>query len=284
MELIDNQLVVDVYRNRNYKIEYNENGTENLATIYFSSNGLYNPNQEDVFRQTVVEKDRYEWTKNKNSKARKHIFVRDIFKQWYVKGINSELNRIEKVLEFLKSEVDGYRVITVGSSAGGYAAVLFGSLLKADYVLAFAAQFTLYPEIDKSDATNNQFLYEFLNDSTVSKFYDLSKVITNSNVPIYYFCPSRSEVDEPQLKKALSINNVRTFLINSKRHGVPVTLPCLTKLINMNYNQLNSIYEMYKNKEINNIWFSYKISGLIPNVRFAYNLFQSKINSSNQSK
>lgn len=78
-------------------------------------------------------------------------------------------------------------------------------------------------------------------------------------------------------KKFVSIKNVRIFKIKSKRHGIPVTFPCLTEILNMEHNQLKSCYDDYKNTEVNNIWFSYKISGLIPNVKFAYKLVQNKI-------
>ena len=63
-------------------------------------------------------------------------FVRDVYKQWYLKGVNAEIDSIEKLYEFLKAETEGYQIVTVGSSAGGYAAVLFGYLLNATKVLA----------------------------------------------------------------------------------------------------------------------------------------------------
>ena len=50
---------------------------------------------------------------------------------------------MEKVARFLAGETSNLKVIILGSSAGGYAAVLLGSLLKSDRVLTFNGQFDL---------------------------------------------------------------------------------------------------------------------------------------------
>lgn len=113
---------------------------QSYCAIYFSSNDIYFPNTEDVFRKRIVEKNTFEWYGTRIAKATKHIFVRDVFKQWYIRGINAQCNNIEALAALLKEEAKGMKVVTVGSSAGGYAAIVLGSLLQAEYVLAFNAQ------------------------------------------------------------------------------------------------------------------------------------------------
>jgi hypothetical protein len=41
------------------------------------------------------------------SEASKHIFLRDVFKQWYLAGINPTVSSPEKLVEFLRQETVG---------------------------------------------------------------------------------------------------------------------------------------------------------------------------------
>jgi hypothetical protein len=56
----------------------------------------------------------------------------------YHNGIKGLSTNVEETVEYLKTRFEGYdRVICIGASAGGYAAILFGSLLKVNTVIAF---------------------------------------------------------------------------------------------------------------------------------------------------
>ena len=106
-------------KDSNCRIEYTGEKRDCVA-IYLTSNNLFFPHTEEMFWKAVVEKDRYEWTKQKISYVQKHIFLRDIYKQWYASGINSTLDSIDKVVEWLKVEVKDYtRIVCLGSSGGG---------------------------------------------------------------------------------------------------------------------------------------------------------------------
>lgn len=108
---IDSKIVRSVYATEpNYIIYYDESSEENVCAIYFSSNDIYFPNTEEIFRKRIVEKNFFEWYHTR-VKARKHIFVRDVFKQWYIEGINTIINSPEKMEEWLKTETLGYQVI-----------------------------------------------------------------------------------------------------------------------------------------------------------------------------
>lgn len=103
----------------NYKIEHTGEGRECVA-VYFTSNALFFPHDAEHFRHSVLEKDYYEWTRQKIRRATKHIFLRDIFKQWYARGINRHINSIDKLTEWLKQETNNYNsLIFIGSSGGG---------------------------------------------------------------------------------------------------------------------------------------------------------------------
>ena len=76
----------------------------------------------------------------------KRLFVRDPARVWYQHGVPGFGASIDEVAAALRAIIDEHgieRLVTIGSSAGGYAALAFGSLLEADLVLSFAPQTNL---------------------------------------------------------------------------------------------------------------------------------------------
>jgi hypothetical protein len=85
----------------------------------------------------------------------------------YHKGITGISNNIQDTADYLKIQIDGYKnVIFLGVSSGGYAAILFGSLLKITSVLAFIPQTV---RRDKIVDENYRDIHPFIND--VTKYY-----------------------------------------------------------------------------------------------------------------
>lgn len=75
--------------------------------------------------------------------ATTRIFVRDFRQAWYNLGVQGVSDDVPETVEHLRtilSEHDAGRVIFTGCSAGGYAALLFGSLLGVDEIHAFSPQ------------------------------------------------------------------------------------------------------------------------------------------------
>jgi hypothetical protein len=99
-------------------------------------------------------------------------FYTDSRKAWYNRGIESISTTVEKTVEYLKEKISPYKqVIFIGSSAGGYAAILYGSILKIDHVIAF------YPQTEISNFCLNckdETYFDvkpFLNDKTKYTLY-----------------------------------------------------------------------------------------------------------------
>ena len=68
-------------------------------------------------------------------------FFNDIHRASYHKGIEGISTTIDETVEYLKNVIRPYkRVIFVGVCSGGYAAILLGSLLNVNTVLAFIPQ------------------------------------------------------------------------------------------------------------------------------------------------
>lgn len=245
-ELID--LINQAYTNNpNFLIINDENNkSKDYCVVYFSSNGIFFPNDVKTFNESITKKNIFEWYKTRIDKAQKHIFLRDVYKNWYQDGINSKLNSIEKVLNFLKEETRGYKVITVGASAGGYAAILFGILLKAKYVLSFSAQF------DVTDLVPQSILKKvFLDNQSIQKKYlNLSEFIINSKSDIFYVLPAQSEQDNKQFQLVKGSKKLYTLPIESSAHGVPLDSELLRTLINKPPRKLKKIFS---NKNVQQI-------------------------------
>ena len=91
--------ILDVYQHQpNYQVVVTD-AASTTAAIYFSSNGIYLP---DTFEKRIVQKNRFDWQRNLLPEAGTHIFVRDILKQWYVRGINAEVNSPSLLIHFCK--------------------------------------------------------------------------------------------------------------------------------------------------------------------------------------
>lgn len=69
------------------------------------------------------------------------LFYIDEHQNWYQDGIKGITTSVDETVAHIEKKLKGYtRIICIGSSSGGYAAILFGSLLNADSVLTFNAQ------------------------------------------------------------------------------------------------------------------------------------------------
>lgn len=208
-----------VYQMNNYMIKYNDNNrASNLCVIYCSSSGLYFPNTEQEFEKAFLkEHDKYEWKNHIIKRAYKQIWIRDITKEFYVRGINSQINSIDKMIDFMKKETEGYRCILIGSSAGGYIATLLGTVLNADYVYCFSGYFNLN--------ILNEETWPLIKEKKIfeenSKWYDLRTIITNSKTKVFYFFPMRLKGDRKQADYVKEISNVYSYALNSKVHGIP---------------------------------------------------------------
>lgn len=247
-----NELLKYAYLNGNYREEI-INYQNDLCYIFFSGNGLYYPDKTKVFEEVILKADCYEWTEIAKSDyirgiAGKYIFVRDIFKSWYVMGINHTINTISKLVEALKQETikKGYRVRTVGNSAGGYMAALVGALINAEMVFDFSGQFSLY--VDGSVD-----LYYFLSKyrgEERSRYYDIVPYI-EGNVPIMYYFPRHCEDDLIQSELIRDVENVYSFAFDEKVHGKTMKGRDIPIVLSLSKEQLEKLYHRNKDKIIN---------------------------------
>ncbi|MGN0015382.1 MAG: hypothetical protein ACI37T_08200 [Candidatus Gastranaerophilaceae bacterium] len=266
-ELIQEQFHKDnfIIRTNSVLSQKNENNTndvkdEKWAVIYCSSNGVYREDTVDCFKKTILENDNYEWYMNRIPYAEKHIFIRDVSKRFYQFGINDNgLDSIEKVAEKLQQETEGYKIITIGSSSGGMAAIVLGKILKAEFTIAFSPLLRPY----KPDEAK-----KIVEQKIATKEYFDAVEYANSDIPIFYIYPNGSEWDIYNSSLVSDFQNVYFLPIKSDVHGVPINKRVLRKILESKMEKLKSIIKYKTNEDISEYKFALK------NWGFGFYLFR----------
>jgi hypothetical protein len=265
----DISAVLEFYRDHeNYEI-INLDSSNSTCMIYFSSNGLYYPNNPEVFRREIVERERFEWKKNALRSVGKLVFVRDVTKQWYITGINSKINTVDLLADFLRQECEGFTIICVGSSAGGYAAALFGCLLNAQHVFCFSGQFSL-EYLLKNDVAKikNPTLFKYAEQADHRKYYSLQALVSSSQTQIFYFYPSKCEQDLLQSDLVAKFSNVYSFPFDSMIHGQTCYLLNFMDLFRLSNQSLHLLQEEFCGRLISPLRFSIRVSGFLKTYRY----------------
>jgi hypothetical protein len=258
----DSHLVKSSLNEPNYLIEYSkDNLDKKYCIVYFSSHNIYYPNTEHNFKKNILVNNKFEWFGLRIKKGYKHIFIRDIQKQWYLKGINNQINSIEKIKIFLENEIKGYKTIMIGSSAGGYAAVLFGSLLNSEYIYSFNGQFKVDDLLESSSELIDPIIFREKDNLLINKYFSIKKFINNPN-KIFYFHSNKSNWDLRN-KNHISDTAINIIEFRTSVHGIPFVKSALGYVINANLKKLIS----WNMKTFNPIFFSIKYGGLIETVK-----------------
>jgi len=269
---IDSLKIREVYEtNANCLIEYDHSATGENCAIYFSSNNIYFPNDEAVFTHKIIEKNSYEWFGTRLPNVKKHIFLRDIKKQWYLSGINSAISTPELLLDFLKKETSGYDILTIGSSAGGYAALLYGSQLKAKMMYSFNGQMELHSLLKTSNPFTDPLIFEFSNNSNFTAYYDLINSI-NRPENVYYFYSNKSDWDARQ-RKHIQDTGICPFEFNTAHHGIPFLKQNLPTVLNLSTAELKKLVFKVNYPII----FSIQLEGLFKTIQYLSSIIFQKL-------
>lgn len=254
------------------KVVDNSSEGSDLCVLYFSSNEIYYPNTKYSFRNAIVERNKFEWANTKFPGALRHIYVRDIQKQWYLEGVSTFINSPELLLNELSTLTAGMKIYTIGSSAGGFAAILFGSLLKADRVYAFNAQFDLNIIIDESSPSVDPLLFKYKDDISISPFLNLSNFI-GGNTKYYYFQSAKSPMDIRQFDTCRRKDWITKIEFNTKNHGFPFLRHNLSQVLSLSDAELKSMSNTLNHPFI----YSVKIDGFYNAIRLTVQAIVKRI-------
>ena len=143
------------------------------------------------------------------------LYVRDVSDAWYNKGLKFLTTDIDSTVEYLKNLSKNYsEICCIGSSSGGYAALLFGSLLQAKKILAFSPQ-TLIPR-------GKPFTDEKLLTGIDKKYFDIKPFInTACDIKIFYSNEYRYDMESAIRLKNFSNIQLRPFDFGENHNVVP---------------------------------------------------------------
>lgn len=120
---------------------------------------------------------------NNNYSNTSRLFFVDYHQSWYNKGLFRLSTTFEYCCEFIQHIISNYKkVCFVGISSGGYAAILFGSELNVDNVLAFSPQTNLNLLV-KNGIIGHHNVHV---DDIYSKHMDLNHIINKTTQYIIY--------------------------------------------------------------------------------------------------
>lgn len=212
--------VIKAYTYDNYVVEDMNNHTGRVI-LFCSGNGLYYPDTESEFNKRILQDNYYEWWRIGHLKQiKKHfqrvIYIRDIYKQWYVKGINKECDSIDKLHEKLAELCNGFRITIVGVSAGGYIASVLGMLLGAERVINISGQWIL-----ETNSNLGPYIEIYSDDINRNKYYDVPSLMDREKMDgssIFYFWPCKSEQDVYQHDRIVG-TNANSIPVDCHVHG-----------------------------------------------------------------
>ena len=155
------------------------------------------------------------------------IFIRDMEQAWYfngIEGLSKNYNLNIDGLRMIINQTDHTKTIFLGNSMGGYASILYGTLLDVDHVLAFAPQ-TFINKGKRQNVGDHRWPKEM--NRLHSKIpthpaYDLNDVLNNTkyDTDIKVFFGAQSKLDVIHANNLDGLPNVETHVEHKGSHGV----------------------------------------------------------------
>lgn len=144
----------------------------------------------------------FEFTASLSSRGVPGYFIKDFRQSWYhegLLGLSRDIAGTHLFLQELVARQGCKKLVTLGNSAGGYAAILFGALLNADRVAAFAPQAEVTHDVVRQYANYDspppaQFLDKKTSVPSLVNF--LSSRPTLPEIRVYYGAECRPDVED----------------------------------------------------------------------------------------
>jgi len=151
------------------------------------------------------------------------IFLRDFKNSWYHFGVSNVGEDIDVVAKYLKNVSKEYEtVITLGNSMGGYASILFGSLIGADMCFSFGPQ--TFIDQKNRDAFGERFSEQKSKVRATSKtpqYFDLRNYLkkqTQNKTKYYIFYGLESRLDKIHAERIRGFGSFHLFGILGEHH------------------------------------------------------------------
>ncbi|HUB67752.1 MAG TPA: hypothetical protein VL981_09745 [Candidatus Methylacidiphilales bacterium] len=188
------------------------------------------------------------------------ILIREPWRYCYLKGIDETgFEGLRIRLEMEIQRIAPKTVACLGTSAGGFGAILFGHLLKADYVHAFSP-FTYVDLFNllRGGDHRNAFIYwpgtvvrtNFFLPRAQRRYRDLRSVLTQNNGKTrFYLHACAQSLDRVRVEHLQNCPNVQTFLYPCNTHNVTwnmIKTKCLREMLRReNFDDPAKIYRQF---------------------------------------
>ncbi|WP_298533183.1 YqiA/YcfP family alpha/beta fold hydrolase [uncultured Algibacter sp.] len=155
------------------------------------------------------------------------VFIRDLSQSWYQNGIfeANSIFKLKKRIESIIKQGSYKKVFFIGNSMGGYAAIMFGSLIGVNEVISFSPQTFLKKSLRKR-YKDYRWKDEILKIKYIffkRKILDLKKLeslIENKNLHIEIHYSLRDRLDSVHAARVKSIKGVTLYPYNFGNHNL----------------------------------------------------------------
>lgn len=153
----------------------------------------------------------------KNNNNFNYICIKDNFQSWYSINFDLYLKLIAKFILANKPK----RIYTVGSSAGGYAAILFGHYLNVDKAIAYSPQILAFYHFMNSYRRKLNQVYR-LSQLTFTDLSFIQKINYGFNCEVdITLCKNNvADIEEINLLNNLDYSDVAINLVDGESHNV----------------------------------------------------------------
>lgn len=148
------------------------------------------------------------------------LFIKDPSQGWYqrpIEGLGEAPVEMAKNLgELLRNNFPGKRVVAVGNSMGGFAAIVFGCLSGLDRVIAFSPQTFINPEL-RLKHRDTRWQTEI---SQIPQIHlgDLKPIVALKNVEIDIYAGEKTALDVVHARHLDELQNVHIHILPECGH------------------------------------------------------------------
>jgi len=273
----DNILMEDVHPDGEY------------CYIFFSSNGICDEDPIEKYTQALIEKGKYEWTSiagavKKHKSTGRCIYVRDVYKCFYIHGVSARYDSIDKTVERLRELTADrdHKIVTIGISSGGYMSVICGIRLNAYKIFNISGQYVLgtrIPEVYEEFVSINPSY-----GSTVDLIRQYNNDPHDDKSDIYYFCPVGCDHDREQYEHVKDIPCIRAFLFPDKIHAATVFPFNFPDLLMLSRDKLDRLCRRYEGRLIDKKDFLLRTMSPAGWTEFIRRACRSRLKISNMKK
>jgi hypothetical protein len=157
---------------------------------------------------------------SKRADAINIVYAKDFMQCWYQRGLLGLSHDVPSTATYLKTFLArSKRIVTLGTSSGGFAAILFGVLMGAERVIAFGPQTQLDRRVYKRFKSTDSRLRDMEADP---QYMDLRTVLENhpydGRIEVHY--AADSDTDKPAADHIASFPAVKLFGYESGEHAI----------------------------------------------------------------